>query len=75
MELSPEERAARIQEMRQDMIRKNEMTRKDRMQRMDRRWEEASPEKRKAFCDKVKEKCATEGGFVCDTVSVRCAGQ
>lgn len=73
MALSPEERAQRIEQMRQEMLQRNKSNRQERMERMDERWKGASGEERKAFCDKAKEKCAAEGGFVCDAVKARCA--
>ena len=75
MALSPEERASRLKEMRKNMLEKNKERRQERMERMDERWQGASDEERRVFCDKVREKCAAEGGFVCDTAKVRCAGQ
>ncbi len=71
--LSPEDRAARIKELRAEWSQKHEMGREERSKNFDERWDNASPDDRLEFCASIRKKCYTEGGVVCQTAKLRCS--
>lgn len=76
MQLPPDQRRAKVEEMKQQMSADKAQKLQQRKDEFQNKWDNASPEQRTKFCDNVKQKCA-EGGkkFACEIAQNKCAGQ
>lgn len=76
MKLPPDQRRAKIEEMKQQMSADKARKLQQRKDEFQNKWDKASPEDRKKFCTNVKQKCA-EGGkkFACEIAQDKCSGQ
>jgi hypothetical protein len=77
MKLPPEQRRAKIDELKQQMSADKAQKLQQRKDEFQNKWNNASPEQRAQFCNNVKQKCA-EGGkkFACEIAQSKCtAGQ
>jgi len=74
MKLPPEERKARIEQLKQQMSSEKTEKLQHRKEEFQSKWDKASPEDRAKFCANVKQKCA-EGGrkFACEIAESKCA--
>lgn len=68
-DLSPEERKARLDALRDELQSK----RAERKKQLEKRWENASPEDKKSFCDKAKRHCnGNQRNIACDMQERMC---
>lgn len=66
--LSPEERKAKINELRSDISQKRE----EKKAKFEEKWNSASPEQKDRFCAKVSEKCDSGKEVACEIVKNKC---
>lgn len=72
--LPPEQRKAKIEQMKQDFAQKKE----EKKAAFDNRWNQATPEQKAKFCASAQQKCnagGQGGDFACKVAQNRCAGQ
>lgn len=76
MRLPPEQRKAKVEELKQQMTADKAQKLQQRKEEFQNKWDKSSPEQRAKFCSNVREKCA-EGGrkFACEIAENKCAGQ
>ncbi|MDB5490948.1 MAG: hypothetical protein JWO78_797 [Micavibrio sp.] len=74
MQLPPEQRKTRVEELKQEMSAAKAQKLEQRKEEFQGKWNNASPEQREKFCANVKQKCA-EGGrkFACEVAESKCA--
>lgn len=76
MKLPPDQRRAKIEEMKKNMSANKAERLKQRKDEFQAKWDKASPEDRAKFCDNVKQKCANGGKkYACDIAEGKCQGK
>jgi hypothetical protein len=76
MGLPPEERKAKMDELRKEMLEKRQERRTERKEEFENKWDDATPDEREAFCSHAKEKCQEHGGgMICETLQEKCAAR